>query len=106
MKMKTSKKNTQKGGVSLVVVSGEPDGSPEKVAGLLSGYLNRPTRREQWLAVCQRAAMLERNGSYAQASVCWLEAQSLTPVAADRHWCESRARWCLRVVSLQGGRDA
>lgn len=79
----------------------EPEVS-EHESALRGHMLSRPLR-ERWQLACRQAAGLERTGAYASAEVRWREAADLCPAGVDRHWCESRASWCLRVRLREGG---
>lgn len=58
---------------------------------------------EDWLQAATAAARFERKGCYDQARAYWQVAAARTPLSLDRQWCEARALWCDRQLSLSAG---
>ncbi|KAF6706045.1 ANR family transcriptional regulator [Enterobacter hormaechei] len=48
----------------------------------------------------EMASGLERQGQYGTAAKYWLQSASLTRLANEAHWFESRAALCLRLAQV------
>ena len=88
---------------ALPDAGGSPAGESTEHESALRGHMMMPAVRDHWRYLCRQAAGFERAREYASAEVRWREAAELSRAGVDRHWCESRAQWCLRVRLREDG---
>lgn len=68
--------------------------------GALSALFAVPSTREHYRELTGISSRLEHSGQYLQAKAYWQLASTHAQCGADRHWCDARAAWCARQVTL------